>query len=131
MRVLTIAIRLLEGPVSGGQWALLPASCSPMEARLVVISTVFLSVLLLVLTLTVLGRWSSSSAGNQWGAPSDQRLLGSATGSISSSAWRSATTLTVTCRGTDTAGHGGRAQSQTPGRQMTSLRSEGEVQPFL
>ena len=72
MRVLTIAIRLLEGPVSGGRGALLPASCGPMEAGLVVISTVFLTVLLLLLTLTVLGRWSSSSAGSQRRAPSDQ-----------------------------------------------------------
>lgn len=156
MRVLTIANRLLEGPVSRGQRALLPASCGPAEARLVVISTVFLTVLLLVLTLTVLGRvvlflfllfppagalplrWvlpslpseepqnrgrRSSSVGSQRGAPSDQRLLGSAIGSISSSAWGSATTSMVAC--------GGRAQSQTPGREMTSLGSEGEVQPFL
>ena len=34
--------------------ALLPASCGPIEARLLVISTVFLTVLLWVLTLTVL-----------------------------------------------------------------------------
>lgn len=137
----------------------LPASCRPTEARLLVISTVFLTVLLLVLTLTVLGRVvlflfllfppprpapgalplrrvlpslpseqpqnrgrRSSSAGSQRGAPSDQRLLGSAIGS--------ATTSMVTCRGTDTPGHGGRAQSQTLGRETTSLGSEGEVQPF-
>ena len=53
MGVLTIAIRLLKGPVSGRQWALFPASCGPTEAQLLIISTVFLTVLL-VLTLTVL-----------------------------------------------------------------------------
>ena len=65
------------------------------------------------------------------GALGPGRLLGSAIESIFSSAWRSTTTLTVAYRGTDTPGHGGRAQSRTPRREMTSLGSEGEVQPFL
>ena len=54
MGVLTIAVRLLEGPVPGGQPALLPAAWVPTEPRLRVLFVLIAA--LLVFTLAMLFR---------------------------------------------------------------------------